>query len=1316
MDRGSSFRRHPCPKQNAGFFSLLTFSYLLGFINRGRIREIEERDLYDVMDTFQSKKLGDELERHWYRNRVKRKNPSLIRSLVSCYGKVFLLLAVAQAISKVIYTYTMPWATSNFVSYFTPDQTETTRQMALYYALFMASITFLNGLWQQHFVLWKLELGIKMQAAISSLLYRKVLSLSQSKVSEISTGRIVTSMVKDVASLNQAILYGIDFVLESFQVLLVCYLLYTKMGVASIGSLGILCFSVTLQIAASFLTYVKRKGCNQKSDQRLQQTQEILSSIRLIKMYRWESFFKEKLLKLRKVELSNLHGVFVWKSISIIVGIVSGKLAQACLFVYYIHLGYSINAGIIYYVQDLFQKVGKAMIFIPLGIQAMAEFMVSLRRVDHILNSEENNVVYKSTIQMLKPEINLAGVEVEFGNKKILQNVNIKFSSGLHLLIGPSGCGKSTLLKALLEEFDISKGRLKVQGTISYANQNPWLFPSTLRQNILFGQKYEERKYNKVLEVCGLKYDFSRFANGDETILTDCGANLSRGQQCRINLARAIYKESDIYLLDDCLASLDVQIKSQVFNNAIKEYLRGKLCLLVTHSTHFVNQADTVTIMGDSTVKYSGHPSKIPAELFKEIEEEQNDDVDETTDIISPEEEVVDDRDEGSALLPQKKKDNIYEEKKKTGKVNMQSYKNYFKFGGGCTMFIALIGLHIICEVSSGAGDKFLSKWVNEQKVNVTNTTTVHNITLGTTTQSPEFVGYTTESLRIDTTTYFDTEISQNISFSTDSYLEQNISTVMPTSEDNSWLGGIEQFIIQIDMFTLYVAAIIFSTIFVVVRCFVTYYYTIKVSKNIHKSMATNILQGCMTFFDTNLIGNVLTRFSRDLYMMDELVPFIWLEGFRLFFLLPFAVLFIASVSFTLAVASAVLSIAFYFVCDYFLCTTRSTQRLSNSTLSPVIGHLNSTLEGLIIIRAYGTQHILKNEFDRHLDLNISANHLREMAARTLGFYSHTLATGFTVVIALALLFLDLGVLAGDVGLVLTQSNLLCLFLEFGIMMWMMMENNMTSVERVLEYTILPQENQGGRELQQWPYEGSVKFRNVSLTYRKNGETVLRNLNVDILPQEKIGIVGRTGAGKSSIIVTLFKMYDFSGDIMIDDVNIKTLSLECLRTHLSIIPQDPVIFKGTVRSNIDPKQTITDEQVWKTLEIVNLKTYFKSLDEDLAEKNLSIGQKQLICLARALTRRSKIVVLDEATANMDEKMDSFIQQKIRELFQFCTVITVAHRLHTVKNCDRIIVMDRGRIVEFDTPQNLLNNSNGLFYKMVHQKKEKVHESQSKKLT
>ncbi|KAL3282144.1 hypothetical protein HHI36_005339 [Cryptolaemus montrouzieri] len=1255
MERGKLTQRKPCPKENASFFSLLTFSYILNFIYKGTKEEIEEHDLFNVMNTLQAKKLGDRLERHWHRQKAKNINPSITKSLIDCYGRTLLLMGIAQIFVKLIALVSTPWALGKFISYFQTNQTEMTKSMALYYGGIMVTISFLNGLWNQHFTLWKLELGLKLQGSVTSLLYRKALSLSHRKLSEVSVGKIVTSIVKDTPSLNHAILYGIDFFLETFQVLVVCYMLYAKVGSGAISGLSIMGLSLIFQLAVSRIIFQRRDNCNSKSDQRLQQTQEVLSSIRLIKMYHWESFFGDKLIKLRKIEMKNLQMIFIWKSISILLGIISGRIAQASVFTLQIFLGMPLSADTIYYVHELFQKVSKSMIFIPLGIQFLAEVMVSLKRINVILNAEENDTMYKSTINMMKPEILLQEIDVEFRNQTILNDINLQLKPGLHILIGPSGCGKSTLLKTLLEEYNTLRGTLKIQGTISYASQSPWLFPSSVKQNILFGQQFEEEKYKRLLNICGLTYDLNNFENGDETILTDCGANLSRGQQSRINLARALYRDSDIYLLDDCLASLDINIKKHVFNNAIKNYLNGKLCILVTHSTQFVNQANNVIIMADNTVKYSGEPDKIPKELFIQIEQDQNDDVDETIDEQNNNE--MKESKETDQLLSKVKiieKGSIYTEKKKKGKINYNCYKKYFSFGGGLIMVLSLIGLHILCEVTSGIGEKFMSTWVNMQRTNSTNVTTSSDFSKVTT---PSYILQENYSATVDEEEFIPNSTS---------------STILTTVLNNTMFRDL----------LLHDKGI----------------------KNIHKSMVRNILQGVMSFFDSHLIGNIMTRFSKDLFIMDEMIPFIWLEGIRLFFLLPICLLLIASVSSVLAVASIGMTILFYFLCEFVLSTTRSAQRLSNSTLSPVIGHLNSSLEGLMIIRAYGTKQILKDEFDKHVNLYISANHTREIAARVLGLYSHTMASIFTLSIVLKLILVDKDVLPGNAGLVLSQSNLVCLLLEMGLMMWMVMENSMTSVERALEYTNLPQENQNGREIHQWPSEGRIEYRNVTLTYRTNGETVLKDLNIYIHPQEKIGIVGRTGAGKSSIILTLFKMYDFSGDILIDNVNIKTLTLECLRTNLAIIPQEPVIFSGTVRTNIDPKQMISDEEVWKLLEVINLKSAFNSLDENIAEKNLSVGQKQLICLARALIKKSKIVVLDEATANMDEEMDLFIQNKIRDLFQFCTIIVVAHRLHTVRNCDRIIVMDKGKIVEFDSPRNLLKNTNGMFYKMVHQKK------------
>ncbi|KAL3282150.1 hypothetical protein HHI36_005345 [Cryptolaemus montrouzieri] len=504
----------------------------------------------------------------------------------------------------------------------------------------------------------------------------------------------------------------------------------------------------------------------------------------------------------------------------------------------------------------------------------------------------------------------------------------------------------------------------------------------------------------------------------------------------------------------------------------------------------------------------------------------------------------------------------------------------------------------------------------------------------------------------------------------------------------------------NMDYFNYFVGTTLFATMFSLFGSSVNFYFAMKISRNLHKSMIKNLLEGCMHFFDTNLIGNILTRFSRDLYYLDEFIPYLW-HGFRLFFVLAVSFTLIASVIPWLSCLFILMGFIFYAISDYLLSTSRNLQRLSSSTLSPMIGHLNTTLEGLITIRAHGTQQVLRDEFDKYQDVFVTANHLKEISSKVMGFYCHCIESMLTAFMTLRLLYLD-DILAGDAGLVLTQATTLSHRLEWALSLLMILENSMTGVERLLEYTKIPRENTSGQELENWPEQGEIKFRDVSLTYRKKEEIVLKNLNFTIHPQEKIGVVGRTGAGKSSLIVTLFRIYDFEGHITIDDVNIKTLSLECLRTHLAIIPQDPVIFSGSLRSNIDPFEKISDEKVWNILETVNLKSHFRSLLEDITEKNLSIGQKQLISIARALTWKTKIVIMDEATANMDEAMDNFIHQKIEELFKSCTVITVAHRLNTVMNSDRIIVMNNGEIVEFDTPQNLLENNEGLFHRMVLQ--------------
>jgi ATP-binding cassette subfamily C (CFTR/MRP) protein 4 len=383
-----------------------------------------------------------------------------------------------------------------------------------------------------------------------------------------------------------------------------------------------------------------------------------------------------------------------------------------------------------------------------------------------------------------------------------------------------------------------------------------------------------------------------------------------------------------------------------------------------------------------------------------------------------------------------------------------------------------------------------------------------------------------------------------------------------------------------------------------------------------------------------------------------------------------------------------------------------------------VVGHLNATLEGLTTIRAFKAEAILRDEFDRHQDLYTSASYIFQCSMRAFAYGLDTLCTLFIATIVGRFVIFDngkssslvgtivltllVGILSGSVGLAITQALRMTGTLQWGIRQWAEVENSMTSVERALEYTEVKQENVQGQVLENWPKQGEVKYEDVYLSYNSSDEYVLKDVNFTAYPREKIGIVGRTGAGKSSIISTLFRLYEVKGRITIDGVDIKSLSLDFLRKHISIIPQDPVLFMGRIRDNIDPEGLYTDDEIWRAVETAHLKKLVPDLDHEITENgsNFSVGQRQLICLARALIRNNKIIVLDEATANMDPETDALIHETIRKNFATCTVFTIAHKLHSIINSDKVIVMDKGQIVEYDHPDNLLQNKDGIFYNMV----------------
>ncbi|CAL1541619.1 unnamed protein product [Lymnaea stagnalis] len=515
--------------------------------------------------------------------------------------------------------------------------------------------------------------------------------------------------------------------------------------------------------------------------------------------------------------------------------------------------------------------------------------------------------------------------------------------------------------------------------------------------------------------------------------------------------------------------------------------------------------------------------------------------------------------------------------------------------------------------------------------------------------------------------------------------------------------------------FNIYVFTGIILAVFLfgLARALLFFKIAVDASQTLHNMMFQRILRSPIQFFDNNPVGRILNRFSKDIGHMDDLLPVTFFDFIQCALLIIGIVLVAGVVNPYVFIPTVPLAILFVIVRKYYLQTSRSIKRLEGTTRSPVFSYLSATLQGLHTIRSMSMEEKFMEEFDAYQDKHSEAWFLFLATSRWLAVRLDWLCAMFVTAVTVCSVLAAETMNAGLVGLSITYTMTLMGMFQWGVRQSAEVENQMISVERVLEYSRLPQESNLESEPDKkppptWPPNGRITGTGVSLQYSSSGPYVLKDLTFTINGREKIGIVGRTGAGKSSLITTLFRMVEPEGALDIDGINILDIGLHDLRSTIAIIPQDPVLFTGSLRKNLDPFNQHNDEQLWKALEEVKLKDQIKDLPEGLGAEvseggiNFSVGQRQLICLARAVLRNNRILLIDEATANVDPITDELIQQTIRTKFKDCTVLTIAHRLHTIMDSDRVMVLDNGHIVEFDQPYTLLMQGQGFFYDMVQQ--------------
>ncbi|XP_043801955.1 ATP-binding cassette sub-family C member 10 [Apis laboriosa] len=1211
---------------------------------------------------------------------------TLFKLLHKCFGWEFYSVGILKFITDS--TLFMGPLLLNKLIGFIEDKNE-----PIMYGYLYASLIFISALigafCNTHFTFWMSVVGLKIRSTVITLLYRKILHSSNVQLKQqFNFGEIVNFMTTDNDRVVNSCASFHAFWSIPLQLIITLYLLNKQIGVSFLAGIT---FAIVLipinKVIANQIGKFSTKLMECK-DQRVRLIGEILRGITTIKLNVWEDHFLRNISKLRENEIKYLRGrkyldalcVYFWATTPVLISILT--------FATYVLLGNKLDAKTVFTSMALLNMLIAPLNAFPWVLNGLTEAWVSLKRIQRMLdlpdadmssyysespsgidlmlqdvifsinsdsNIEQNG--FNAPKDVLSPSGSSESKKtITFENNDIfnLYDINITIPKG-HLIgiMGEVGSGKSLLLNGILGEI------IKIRGTIAvndiekgfaYVKQNPWLQRGTIRDNILFGKSYDYNRYKNILKACALSADLNSLPKKDLTLIGEAGNTLSGGQKTRISLARAVYADKDIYLLDDVLATLDPKVASYIFKHVILGLLNTKTRLLCTHQTRYLMYANLVIEMSKGRIINQGKPNEVLSDLEDYLLSSDSIESELNTISISdlPKEIYQADKDEKDPLLD--------EEYKEKGKVRFGVYNCYIK-AIGYYLAISIILSMFLMQSSKNVTDLWLSYWVTHVNTTVTNITD------------------STKTLRLE---YF--------------FDDYNMST-------NYYL-------------TVYTLLAIFNTLFTLMRAFMFAYGGIQAAISIHKQLLKIVVRAKAVFFDIQPFGRILNRFSSDIYTIDDSLPFIANILFaQLFGLIATVIIIAYGLPWILLVLAPLIPV-YHWIQNHYRLTSRELKRLSSAALSPLYANFNETLHGLSTIRAFRTVARFKQENELLLEISQKTQFASFAVSQWLALRLQLIGVALLAGVSnIAVLQHQYNIAdPGLIGLVITYTLSVTGLLSGVVNAFTETEREMIAVERVKEYLEnVPIETiKGDNPPYAWPSQGVIEFRDVVLKYREHLVPSLNNISFVTRPAEKIGIVGRTGAGKSSLFNSLFRLTEInSGSILIDNVNIQSLQLNAIRSRLAIIPQNPFLFSGTIRENLDPLNQYPDLLIYKALEkckihslVYRLGGLGATLDEN--GSNLSAGQRQLFCLVRAILHNAKIICIDEATANVDQETDKFIQATIKSSFQTATVLTIAHRIRTIMYCDRVLVMGDGEVLEFEEPNLLIQNIDSHFYHLVSQ--------------
>uniref|UniRef100_A0A8C7K9K0 Canalicular multispecific organic anion transporter 2-like n=1 Tax=Oncorhynchus kisutch TaxID=8019 RepID=A0A8C7K9K0_ONCKI len=1330
--------KNPCPQSTAGFLSTMTFWWFTSMAIKGYKNPLEAKDLWSLNKRDSSEEVVPKLLKEWDLEQIKAhsaeirstqalyskpppagesnhvggenspeevevllskkrtpKKPSFLRSLIKAFGPYFLIGSAFKLLQDLI-TFVNPQLLSLLISFTKQKEAPTWWGYALAFLMFFTA--FLQTLiLHQHFQ-YCFVTGMRLRTAIIGAIYRKSLIITNAAKRTSTVGEIVNLMSVDAQRFMDLTTFLNMLWSAPLQIILALYFLWQNLGPSVLAGVAVMILLIPLNAAIAVRTRAYQVEQMHYKDARIKLMNEILNGIKVLKLYAWENSFKEKVLEIRQKELNVLRKTAYLGALSTMAWTSAPFLVALMTFAVYVTVDKNniLDAEKAFVSLSLFNILRFPLNMLPQVISSVVQASVSLKRIQDFLSHEELD---PESVDRNNTDSSVTVVNGKFTWAKqdppALHNINLMVpQSSLLAVVGHVGCGKSSLVSALLGEMEKLEGQISIRGSVAYVPQQAWIQNATLRDNILFGKAYNEQKYRSCLEACALTPDLEVLPGGDLTEIGEKGINLSGGQRQRVSLARALYNEADVYLLDDPLSAVDSHVAKHIFDHVIgpEGALQGKTRILVTHGISFLPQVDNIMVMVEGRVSEMGSYQELLqqngafAEFLRNYSLEDIIEDEATVDLIDEEEDFPDDvlsnhtdmvdsepvveakrkfirqisvisgdlenprsksvrrrlcserkhaEPDPEKKLPKVEK-LIQAETTETGRVKSKVFWEYAKAVGPLlTLFICFL---YGCQSAAAIGaNVWLSQWTNDAAQNMT---------------------------------------QENVSMRVGVYAA---------------LGITQGILVMVSSFTLAMG-------------------NIGAARKLHYALLDNKFHTPQSFFDTTPIGRVINRFSKDIYVIDEALPSTVLMFLGTFFSSLSTMIVIVASTPIFAVVIAPLTFIYVFVQRFYVATSRQLKRLESVTRSPIYSHFSETVTGSSVIRAYGRRDAFVLMSDVKVDDNQKSYYPGIVANRWLGVRIEFIGN---CIVLFAALFAVIGkdnLNPGLVGLSVSYALLVTMSLNWMVRMTSDLESNIVAVERVKEYSETkieaPWEVEDKKPSPDWPSQGKVEFLDYSVRYREGLDLVLKNLTLSVVGGEKIGIVGRTGAGKSSMTLCLFRLLEAAGgEITIDGVKISEIGLHDLRSKLTIIPQEPVLFSGSLRMNLDPFEKYNDGEVWKALELSHLNKFVSNqpakLELECSEggENLSVGQRQLVCLARALLRKTRILILDEATAAIDLETDDLIQSTIRTQFEDCTVFTIAHRLNTIMDYTRVLVLDKGQVAEFDTPSKLLSKR-GIFYGMA----------------